>query len=305
MRLFEKPITDPYGYDAFRLKRAKVVPAGLATIMLGASLGSFAALLPSLRSEDAHAIAQELDKFAADATGGAIQLNLADSNAAISLVVMIFFVIGLCLLGFARTNRKNYMTAYPRIQNFYSSSQKKQALLYRRRWILIGSAVVILFALISITLFTSESFALRQPPTRQELAIPLGIFFLGATPGVWMIAHGIMVGDRVDIFEYNYQALSLTNTYDIRVNQPASRQEIMIKENNLETIFHIVSKTIVSIGAFSTVMLYVVPSLKTPLAPLPFLLSLIGWYVAYKIGEEIARYHYESQDSEAQTTASD
>ena len=61
--LFLTPLDDPYGYDAYRLLRSKVVPAGLATVVLGCALGSFAVLLPPLKNEDAHAIATELSDF--------------------------------------------------------------------------------------------------------------------------------------------------------------------------------------------------------------------------------------------------
>lgn len=301
MQLFEKPLDDPYGYDAYRLLRAKIVPAGFATIILGAALGSFAILLPPLRSQDAHAIAKGLDHFVDSATGGALKISFADANAVISLVIMVFFIIGIFLLGYARSNRRNYMTAYPRIKNFYAPSQRQAALRLRRRWIAVGIGCLALSAAIGWAIMAAEAAMGIDTTTHRGMAVPIGVFLLGAAPSTWMIAHGIIVGDRVDIFEYNYQALSLTNRYDIAVNQTGERREVMQAENTIWTLFRIINRFVLAIGAFWSLALYIVPSLKTPWAPVPFLAALVAWCGIYKIGEEIARHRYELRDVESHT----
>ena len=126
--------------------------------------------------------------------------------------------------------------------------------------------------------------------------MPVGVALTGAAPSLWMIAHGVIVGDRVDIFEYNYQALSLTNRYDIRVSQTGERQRVMLAEQRIASRCHIVNRCILGVGIFCTVMLYIVPSLHTPTAPVPLLVALLLWYITYKIGEEYARRRYEAPD---------
>ena len=296
MSLFLEPLDDPYGYDAYRLLRSKVVPAGLATIVLGTALGSFSLWLPPLRNEDAHAIATELTDFLGMVSGGALNIGFADNNATISLVVMIFIIIGFALLGYARNNRKNYMTAYPRITNFYTPSQKAEALKVRRRWILAGVIGLALSAGLGGAVAAAEAPLGLDLTTHRGSAIPVGLFLLGAAPSLWMIAHGIIVGDRVDIFEYNYQALSLTNRYDIRVNQTGARQRVMLGEQRIASRFRVVNRCILGVGIFLTIMLWAVPSLHTNFAPVPLLAACVLWYVVYKVGEQLAKHRYEAPD---------
>lgn len=296
MALFLEPLDDPYGYDAYRLLRSKVVPTGLATVVLGCALGSFAVWLPHLRNEDAHAIATEITEFLGMVSGGALSVGVADDNAAISLVVLIFLVIGFSLLGYARNNRKNFMTAYPRIKNFYTPSQKAQALRLRRHWIAAGAVGLALSAGLGTVVAAGEASAGMDVTSHRGLAVPLGVALLGAAPSLWMIAHGVIVGDRVDIFEYNYQALSLTNRYDIRVNQTGERQRVMLGEQRIASRFHVVNRCILGVGIFFTVMLYTVPSLHTPWALAPLFVACVLWYAVYKVGEQIARRRYETPD---------
>lgn len=296
MALFLTPLDDPYGYDAYRLTRSKVVPAGLATVVLGLALGSFAVWLPPLRNDDAHAIATELTDFLAMVSGGALNVSFADNNAAISLVVMIFLVIGFSLLGYARNNRRNYMAAYPRIQSFYTPSQRSQALKVRRRWIAAGIAGLALSALLGAASAGAVAAAGVELTSHRGIAIPAGVFLLGAAPSLWMIAHGVIVGDRVDIFEYNYQALSVTNRYDIQANQTGERRRVMLGEYRIWSRFHLVNRCILLTGIFPTVMLNIVPSLHTDFAFAPLAVALVLWYAIYKIGEQIAKRRYEAPD---------
>lgn len=296
MSLFITPLDDPYGYDAYRLMRSKVVPAGLATVVLGCALGSFAQWLPPLRNEDAHAIASELTDFLAMVSGGALKMGFADNHAAVSLVVMIFLVIGFSLLGYARNNRRNFMTAYPRIQSFYTPSQIAQAQRLRIRWIVAGIGGLALSAAVGGAVAAAMSAAGADITQQRTLAAPLGIALAGAAPSLWMIAHGVIVGDRVDIFEYNYQALSLTNRYDISANQTGERRQVMLAEQRIASRFHVVNRCIVGVGIFATVMLNIVPSLHTPFAFVPLLIACILWYTVYKIGEVYTRRHYETPD---------
>lgn len=299
MALFLTPLDDPYGYDAYRLARSKIVPAGLATVVLGLALGSFAVWLPPLRNEDAHAIASELTDFLAMATGGALNIGFADNNAAVSLVVMIFLVIGFSLLGHARNNRRNYMTAYPRIQSFYTPSQKSQALKVRRRWIAAGVAGLALSAFLGAAGAGAAAAAGIDLTTHRGMAIPVGIVLLGTAPSLWMIAHGVIVGDRVDIFEYNYQALSVTNRYDIQANQTGERRRVMLGECRIWSRFHLVNRCILLTGIFLTVMLNIVPSLHTDYAFAPLAVALVLWYAIYKVGEQIAKRRFEAPDPDA------
>lgn len=296
MALFLTPLDDPYGYDAYRLLRSKVVPAGLATVVLGCALGSFAVWLPPLRSEDAHAIASELTDFLGMVSGGALKLGFADRNAAISLVVMIFLVIGFSLLAYARNNRRNYMAAYPRIRNFYTPSQIRQARRLRLRWIAAGVAGLAVSVAAGAAVAAAVGSAGADLTDRRQWAVPVGVVLAGAAPSLWMIAHGVVVGDRVDIFEYNYQALSLTNRYDIAAHQEGERQRVMLAEQRIASRCHIANRCILGVGIFCTVMLWVVPSLHTPFAPAPLLIALALWYAVYKIGEEYARHRYEAPD---------
>ena len=296
MALFLKPLDDPYGYDAYRLLRSKVVPSGLAVVVLGCALGSFAILLPHLREDDAHAIATEVSELLSSVSGGVLSMSVADNNAGISLVMAIFFVIGLSLLGYARNNRKNYMTAYPRIKNFYTPSQKAQALKLRRRWMCAGVAGLMLSAIVGVAVALAERTAGMSTVGSHWLAIPLGIALIGTAPSLWMIAHGVIVGDRVDIFEYNYQALSLTNRYDIRANQTGERQRVMLGEQRIFSRFRVVNRCIMSVGVFCTVALWVVPSLRTRFALVPLIVACILWYAVYKLGEQIAKHRYEQPD---------
>lgn len=274
MNLRIQPISDPYGYDAYRLRRAKVVPTGFAIIVLGLALGSFSLWLPHLRSDDAHALAHELSAFVGTFTGGIVTLDFADNNAIISLVVMIFLVIGISMLGYARTNRRNYMAAYPRIKDFYTDDEKRQALKVRRRWVALGVIVLIAGLLISVGVAALVAVSDIDLHSNRGRAIPIGVFLTIAAPAVWMIAHGVIVGDRVDIFEYNYQALSLTNRYDIQVNQTGERQRVMLGENRIETFCHSASHWVVVLGVFVSVMMVVLPSLRSPYAGVPFGVSL-------------------------------
>lgn len=299
MHLFIKPINDPFGYDAYRLRRSKIVPTALAIIVLGLALGAFALWLPQIRGDDAHAIAKELSAFSATFTGGIVSLNFADNNAIISLVVMIFLVLGVSMLGYARTNRRNYMTAYPRIKDFYTDDQKREALNARRRWILFGAALMVVGALITAGVTALVDMSDIDLHSNRGRAIPIGVFLSIAAPSVWMIAHGVIVGDRVDVFEYNYQALSLTNRYDIQVNQTGERQRVMLGENRIETLCHSVSHWVVVLGFFTSVMMVILPSIRNPYALVPFAASLVAWYIIYKIGEEIARHRFEVDDPEA------
>lgn len=296
MALFLTPLDDPYGYDAYRLARSKIVPAGLATVVLGLALGSFATWLPPLRSEDAHAIATELTSYVAMISGGALNIGFADNNAAISLVVMIFLVIGFSLLGYARNNRRNYMAAYPRIQSFYTPSQTSQALKLRRRWVAAGIAGLALSTLLGAASAGVEAAAGIDLTSHRGVGIAAGVFLLGASPSLWMIAHGVIVGDRVDIFEYNYQALSVTNRYDIQVNQQGERRGVMLGEYRIWSRFHVVNRCIILTGIFFTVMLNIVPSLHTDFAFVPLATALVLWYVIYKIGEQLAKRRYEAPD---------
>lgn len=296
MNVFLEPLDDPYGYDAYRLLRSKVVPTGLATIVLGMALGSFSVWLPPLRNEDAHAIATELTDFLGMVSGGALNVSFADNNATVSLVVMVFLVIGFSLLGYARNNRKNFMTAYPRITNFYTPSQKTQALKVRRHWILAGAAGLVLSALLGGVVAAARAPLGLNLTTPRGSAIPVGLFLLGVAPSLWMIAHGIIVGDRVDIFEYNYQALSLTNRYDIRANQTGVRQHVMLGEQRIASRFHVVNRCILGVGIFLAVMLWVVPSLHTNFAPVSLLVACALWYAVYKVGEQLAKHRYEAPD---------
>lgn len=296
MSVFLEPLDDPYGYDAYRLLRSKVVPTGLATIVLGMALGSFSVWLPPLRNEDAHAIATELTDFLGMVSGGALNISFADNNATVSLVVMVFLVIGFSLLGYARNNRKNFMTAYPRITNFYTPSQKARALKVRQRWILAGAAGLVLSALLGGIVAAAGAPLGLNLTTHRGSAIPVGLFLLGAAPSLWMIAHGVIVGDRVDIFEYNYQALSLTNRYDIRVNQTGARQHVMLGEQRIASRFHVANRCILGVGIFLAVMLWVVPSLHTNFAPVPLLVACALWYLVYKVGEQLAKHRYEAPD---------
>ena len=289
-------IDDAYGYDAYKHRRARIVPSAVAIIVLGASLGSFATLLPPIRSDDAQAIAASLDKFVSTATQNAIKGHISQSYAIVSLVVIASVAIGVAMLAYARKNRQAYMDAYPRIKNFYTDAQRANARRERNVRVGFGAAIVVVSLLVCAAVAAIQMAMGIDPWSKHALAISVGVGLFCAAPGLWLVVHGVMLGRRTDIFAYNYEALTRVSRYQIAATQTGEQRRIMLGEKSISATVTIVSRVCMALGALSSVALYLLPSFKSPWYWVPLTVSLALWYAIYKLGGWRAKRRYEHQD---------
>lgn len=291
-------IDDAYGYDAYKHRRASLVPSAVAIVVVGASVGSFATLLPPIRSDDAAVIAHSLDTLVASASQDAIQGHISQSHAVVSLVVIASIIVGIAMLAYARSNRRAYMDAYPRIKNFSSESQVQDAHREAMKWLVTGAVLAVGAVLMCAAAVGVQMLAKVDPLSRRAIAVWAGVGLLAMAPSLWCTVHGVMLARRTNIFAYNYEALTRVSRYQIAATQTGERRRIMLGEKAISSVVSIASRIVVALGSVASAALYVLPSCKTPLYWVPLAVALVLWYAIYKLGGWRAKRLYEHRDSE-------
>lgn len=291
-------IDDAYGYDAYKHRRANLVPSAAAIVVAGAAIGSFATLLPPIRSDDAAVIAHSLDKLVASASQNAIQGHISQSHAVVSLVVIASIIVGIAMLAYARSNRRAYMDAYPRIKNFYSKNQVRTAHREAMKWLGLGGVLVVGAILLCAATVGVQVLAKVDPLSHEAIAVWAGVGLLAVAPGLWCTVHGVMLARRTDIFAYNYEALTRVSRYQIAANQTGERRRIMLGEKAISSAVSITSRIVIALGSVTSAALYVLPSCKTPFYWVPLAMALVLWYAIYKLGGWRAKRLYEHRDNE-------
>lgn len=126
--------------------------------------------------------------------------QLADPDAGSAIAMFGGLAIGLALIIPAGISDSAYQKSHPFIEDFYTSEQKDRV---RRAFgyeLTGGIAAVLLSAALSAGF---------------ESRLAGALFFVGAAIGVFLIVHAVFLVDRIDIEDYNIDALSELNEEEV------------------------------------------------------------------------------------------
>ena len=245
-------ISDEYGYDRHEVMRSYAIPTAIAILLAGVGACRLLTLLPATHGADDQVLAQGLDKLISLMTKDIIDLSFSQSHVLASLAFVSAAIIALVLMRYVRRDNKEYMSAYPYLDDFYSDGQKV-AIRRTGRW----------FALASLPFFAGAT-VLAGFGIASDSAVMKGCAWLALAVAAWLLVHGIMWLRRVDIFAYNYRALDHASIYELQVDKDAPDRDIMIAEKKLRAPIQTAKRTIIVAGVIAALGLYSLPSIETP-----------------------------------------
>lgn len=116
-------IKNPYGYRGFANRHSLMLASGVALIILGCGVASFASLPPSIDSADSAVIAKAIDEIVRLASKGLLQTDFAGTHALATVLLIAFIILGSWLIHHARNDLKEFQEAYPQISLSFSKDE--------------------------------------------------------------------------------------------------------------------------------------------------------------------------------------
>lgn len=259
----ERTMVDEYGYDRHEISRSYTVPTAIAVFLAGLAASTYLTLLPPSQGADEQVLAQGLDKLVKLMSKDLLDLSFSQSHVLASLVLVSAAIVSLVLARYAGRDNKEFMSAYPYIDDFYTETEKSTI---RKQ----GRA----FALASLP-FLAVAIALAVWSVLDESIVLRGSALLALAVGAWLLVHGIRWAKRVDIFAYNYRALDLISVYELQADKDFPDRDIMIAEKKLRAPIQTAKRTVIVAGVIVALALYSLPSIETPFYWMAVVIALL------------------------------
>lgn len=247
-----KAIDDKYGYDRHEIMRSYMIPTVIAILLIGWAASIFLTLLPATHSADGQMLAEGLDRLIGLMSKEIIDLSFSQSHVLASLAFVSSLIIAIVLARYVRNDNKEYMSAYPYLDDFYSEDQKRKIRRTGRGFMLASLPFFVAGAVVA-------GLGAASGPTELK-----GIALLLFAAAAWLLVHGIMWLRRVEIFAYNYRALDHVSIYELQAEEEFPDRDIMIAEKKLRAPQQTAKRVVIVAGVIVALCLYYMPSIETP-----------------------------------------
>lgn len=272
---------NPYGYRGFADRHSLMLACGVAIMILGCSLASFASLLPAMDSADSTVISKALDNIVRIATKDLLQTNFAGSHALATVVLLAFIIIGSWLLGRAKKDREAFHEAYPQLEVSFSEGELHRYKLLSRSFMAAGTVIIVAAIAVGACThgFTNLYADLDSSGSiGSAKAIENGIILTLVAIGCWLLIRGKTLRDIPNMMRYNYKALEGRNVYEMDRDSTGAMNSRLLHACEIVARKVLVNHVIAIIGIIAALALYSLPSLETPY----FWLALIAALIACK-----------------------
>lgn len=229
------PATDVCGYDEHMRAFAKRIPTGVAAIMLG--------VVGLILFEEGTALRGLFNSGMATSWGELLGLGSLFAGV----------LVGVGILVSAGMEHSAFVKAHPFIEDFYTDEDRLQA----RRLLVRGLVVGLMFIMMGVLLsnfIEHESGA--EAPASAALLVLVAV-------GVWLIVHASMMYTRIEINEYNRDAVEELEVEDIaRIDVPETvRDELRLARHTHKKIETACAVIILISTIFTLIWLFMGPSL--------------------------------------------
>ncbi len=259
---------DPYSYRGFAERHSLMLATGVALILLGGSLSAFASLLPAPDQADSAVMAKALDELASLATKDVVHTDFASSHVLATIVLLPFAIMGVWVLGRARSDFRDFQEAYPVLGDVFTPEDKRRLSRLSRR--LVVAAVAVLAASVAFGAMGHDMMNLAvglesSAGVSKASALSTGFVLLGVSVGCWLMMRGVTLGRMPDRFRYDFKSIGRVSVYEVDkqtegdLNSKLRKVRRVVARKNLANRCIIIAGVIVSLG------LYALPSLHTPL----------------------------------------
>lgn len=229
------PATDVCGYDEHMHAFAKRIPTGVAAIMLG--------VVGLILFEEGTALRGLFNSGMATSWGELFGLGSLFAGV----------LVGVGILVSAGMEHSAFVKAHPFIEDFYTDEDRLQA----RRLLVRGLVVGLMFIMMGILL---GKFIEHEPGAEAPASAALLVL---VAVGVWLIVHASMMYTRIDINEYNRDAVEELEVEDIaRIDVPETvRDELRLAKHTHKKIETACVVIMLISTIFTLIWLFMGPSL--------------------------------------------
>lgn len=254
--------TPAHAYDRHETARSFLIPTAGALILLGIAISYFLMLLPASQGADERVLAEGLDKLVSLMSKDIAEVSFSQAHIGASLALMSFAIVALVLFRYLADDNREFMAAYPFIEDPYSEAQKRAA--RTSGAIFAGASALPLIAAIAMAcLGASDSPAYH------------GMEFLLLAVALWLLLHGTMTMRKVDVFAYNYRALEHLSIYELQTEKERPRRKLLMAEKKLRTPAQIAKRAVITAGFLAALALYFLPSIETPFYWLAIVVAIV------------------------------
>ena len=191
------PVTDVCGYDEHMRDFSRKVSTGASLIILGVAVGML------------------LEGHGSFVRGG-------DPDILMIASIFIGVLAGLAFLIPAFMEHSAFVKAHPYIEDFYTEEDKAQARATLGRALPIAIGIILLGVLCAMT-FGAD---------RAQEGVGLGMLLTCVALGVWIIVHCSMMHSRVNIEEYNKDAVDELEVEDIvNLQLDEAKKDAMLQDH--------------------------------------------------------------------------
>lgn len=273
---------NPYSYRGFADRQSLMAAFGVAVMVLGCALASFASLLPAMDSADSTVISEALDNVVRLATKDLLQTNFAGSHAIATVLLISFVIIGSWLLGRAKKDREAFCEAYPQLEISFSEDELRRYGHLSRSFMTSGAIIIAAAIAVGIYIhgFANLYTELDSPGSIGSAeAVENGAILVFIAIGCWLLIRGKTLHDIPDMMRYNYKALESRNVYEMDRDSTGKLNSRLLHAREVVARKVLANHIITIVGIIAALALYFLPSLETRY----FWLALVGALVACKI----------------------
>lgn len=285
----EKETVGPFSYRGFSNRHSLMLATGVALIVLGCALSTFATLLPAVDTADATVLAETLDEIARLASKELVHTNFSGSHALATVVLLSFVLVGGWLLGRARDDLKSFQEAYPYLEVAFTPQEQSHYRTCGHRLVVAGMMVLAAaIALGAATHAATNLYADLETVARvnQTSAIDTGTVLTLVAVALWLLLRGVTLKHVPNKLRYNFKALSRRNVYEMDREASDDAHDRLLAAREIVARKSLLNKAALIVGAIVSLCFYALPSLETPFFWLGIAAALIASriisYVAFR-----------------------
>lgn len=274
---------DPYGYAAYRRRRAIWLPTGVALIFLGCALSSAASTLPPSHTADGRVVAEALDRVVSLATKDIVTTSFSGTHAIATLLLIVFVAAGVLLIRAVQDEDHAFKRAHPHLSHGATTDELIAAQGIRRRFVIAGGVCIGAAVVVNVLLAGSVNDARvlahdldTNAMLSRTMAFTMALVFLLLAIGSWLVVHGLVVGASPAIRVYNYRALQSVSAYEIDVSQTGTLRDVMLAEKRVQERHALATRAMVVLGVSASLAMYFLPTLETPFYWLGIVVAAVG-----------------------------
>lgn len=278
---------NPYGYRGFADRHSLMLASGVALIILGCGLASFASLLPSIDSADSAVIAKAIDEIVRLASKELLQTDFAGTHALATVLLIAFIIMGSWIIHHARNDLKEFQEAYPQLNISFTGDESRVYRTHGTRFmvaggIIIAAAIPFGMGIHGFTDLYADLAGTGQVNTAQ--AITTGCILILVACGCWFLIRGTTLQNIPNMARYNYKALSGRNVYEMDRDSAGALNSSLMRARKIVARKELMNRVFIIAGIIVALALYALPSLETPY----FWVALVVAFVACKISSQHA-----------------